>query len=319
MPALYNSNKDIPDDMLLGNLLFYNIGNIHISENDLINIFNKNNLSELYIRKISHSDAFRRATSSIKNYKVTYVDDNKDCFEGRINVDEVVNDQMYIKRIVGVRILNDQKEEVSYVQLGSLTYDRANDRCSVYTEPDAFTHVNSINTVMQQAKSNYTAWSVYHNHDTIKNIVNRIVNSMHPIALMPTGICKFIPKDSKAILYALKNVLNDLSQYVNKSGENVVELIPILDTQEHRNVINDAYESDIQESLQEYSSELTDILKNKKVLSVRQATTYASRYKELMAKTKTYQRLLGTYTNNITMQLQTALKFIDENKEDDNE
>lgn len=316
MPALYQNNKDVPEDMLLGNLLFYNLVNMTVSETDLLDTFTNNNLSQSYIRKISHADAFRRATSSIKNEKVEYVDDNNDIFEGRINVDEVVNDQMYIKRIVGVRVLNDKKEEVSYTQLGSFTYDRANDSIASYIEPGGVFHCAAINPLLHQVEARYMTWATYHNHDTVKNIVNRVVDSMHPIALMPTGICKFIPKTSKDVLYGLKGVLNDLSQYSDTgSGENTVEIIPILDTQEHRNLVNKMYEEEIKETLYNYSMELSEILKNKQTLSSRQAATYVEKYKELSAKVQDYQGLLGTYTQNIHDQLKAAFQLIDDNKE----
>ena len=317
MPALYQNNQDIPEDMLLGSMLFYNLTDMTVSEQDLLDAFTNNNLSQSYVRTISHADAFRRATSSIKNEKVVYTDDNGDQFDGRINVDEVVNDNMYVKRIVGVRVLNDQKEEVSYTQLGSITYDRANDCCATYLEPTSTHYVANITFLFTQVETRYMTWSTYHNHDTIKNIINRIVDSMHPIALMPTGICKFIPKISKDTLYGLKGLLNELSKYSdNGVNENVVEIIPILDTQEHRDLVNKMYEEEIKETLYNYSMELSEILKKKQTLSSRQATTYVEKYRELSAKVNDYQSLLGTYTQNIQDQLKAAFQLIDDNKEE---
>ena len=317
MPALYQNNQDVPEEMLLGNLLFYNLVDMTVEENDLIDVFNNNAMSQSYLRKISHADAFRRASSSIKNEKVIYNDDSGDQFDGRINVDEVTNDKMYIKRIIGVRVLNDQKEEVSYTQLGSVSYDRANDCCSIYIEPIANHYVINVSALFKEIEDRYNLWSSYHNHDTVKNTVNRIVDSMHPIALMPTGICKFIPKTSKDTLYSLKGVLNDLSEYSdNKNEENTVEIIPILDTQEHRDLVNKMYEEEIEETLYNYSMELADILKQRSTLSPRQANTYLERYKELSAKAQDYQNLLGTYTENIQAQLKAAIQLIDDNKEE---
>jgi hypothetical protein len=159
-------------------------------------------------------------------------------------------------------------------------------------------------------------WSTYHNHDTIRNIINRIVYDMHPVALMSTGINKFIPKTSKDTLYALKGVLSDLSQYSdNGYGENVVEIIPFIDTQEQRDLVNKMYEEEIKETLYNYSMELSEILKKKQSLSSRQAATYVEKYRELSAKVKDYQGLLGTYTQNIHDQLQAAFQLIDDNKE----
>ena len=317
MPALYQNNQDIPENMLLGNLLFYNLTDMTVSESDLLTAFKNNNLPESYVRKISHADAFRRATSSIKNEKVTYEDDKSNIFEGRVNVDEVTNDKMYIKRIVGIRILNDQKEEVSYIQLGSITYDRVNDKCDVYIESNIPGTVSNIKVLFDTVSIRYTTWSAYHNHDTIRNIVLRIVESMHPIALMPTGMIKFIPKISKDTLYGLKGLLNDLSQYSdNGTNENVIEILPLMDTQEQRNLVNKMYEEEIKESLYNYSQELTDILKKKVTLSSRQAATYVERYNDLIAKVKDYESLLGTYTDNIHIQLKTAIQRIEDNKEE---
>lgn len=317
MPALYQNNQDVPEDMLLGNLLFYNLVGMTVEENDLINVFNNNNMPQSYLRKISHADAFRRASSSIKNEKVIYTDDTGDQFDGRINVDEVTNDKMYIKRIIGVRVLNDQKEEVSYTQLGSVSYDRANDCCTIYIEQNANHYVANISVLFKEIEDRYNLWSNYHNHDTVKNTVNRIVESMHPIALMPTGICKFIPKTSKDTLYSLKGVLSELSEYSdNKNEENTVEIIPILDTQEHRDLVNKMYEEEIEETLYNYSMELADILKQRATLTPRQANTYLERYKELNAKVQDYQNLLGTYTESIQSQLKAAIQLIDDNKEE---
>lgn len=316
MSALYKDNKDVPEDMLLGNLLFYNLTDMTISESDLTDEFNNNNLSPDYVRKISHADAFRRATSSIKNEKVIFVDDNNNNFEGRINVDEVVNDQMYIKRIVGVRVLNDKKEEVSYVQLGSISYDRAMDSFLSYIENDADKHVSNVVSLFKDVENRYNNWSVFHNHDTVKNIIKRIVDDMHPTALMPTGLVKFIPKTYKDKLYGLEGLLNSLSDYSNNAGEkNTIEIYPFLDTEQSRNRINEMYEEEIKESLYDYSMELADILKKKQTLSVRQATTYTERYKELASKVHDYESLLGTYTQNIKDQLKQAFQFIDDNKE----
>ena len=321
MPALYQNNKDVPEDMLLGNLLFFNLNDMTVDENDLIALFKANNISEDFIRPISHADAFRRASSSIKNATVTYTDDNGDTFEGKINVDEVVNDKMYIKRIVGVRVLNDEQEEVFYKQIGTVSFDRANDSCSSILDPNITNvHNNSdINVylgLLSEIEMKYTKWSKYHNHDTIKNVINRIVTSMHPIALMPTGICKFIPKTSKDTLYGLQGLLHDLSQYTDNNNENTVEIIPILDTQEHRDLVNKMYETEIKEVLYNYSQEIAEILKNKQSISSRQASTYLERYKEIKDKVQDYENLLGTYTESIQSQLKAAFQLIDDNKEE---
>lgn len=321
MPALYNSNKEIPEEMLLGNLLFFSLTDMQLTENDLISVIKNNNLSENYVRKISKADAFRRATSSIKNQNVSYTDANGNMYEGKINVDEVVNDGQLIKRIVGVRVLNDKQEEVFYKQIASVTFDRDTDQCHFTMDqnilnPYNSNDVNNYTQMMGKTVLTYYNWAVNHNSDTIKNTVNRIINSMHPIALMPTGMCKFIPKQYKDTLYGLQGMLSELSKFSTENKENTVEIIPIMDTNEQRNLVSTMYEQEIQDSLYDYSQELASIIKNKTKLSQRQANTYIERYKELTAKASDYQTLLNSYTQSIDSQIRTAIQYVNDNKED---
>ena len=64
--VLCKTNQEIPQDMLLGNLLFTNLIDMKIPVSDLTGIFKSNNIPESYVKTISQADAFRRASSSIK-------------------------------------------------------------------------------------------------------------------------------------------------------------------------------------------------------------------------------------------------------------
>ena len=49
MPALYQNNKDVPEDMLLGNLLFFNLNDMTVDENDLIALFKSSSVFNEYL------------------------------------------------------------------------------------------------------------------------------------------------------------------------------------------------------------------------------------------------------------------------------
>ena len=96
--VLYKTNKEVPQDMLLGSLLFINLTDMKIPANDLINVFDKNNIPKKYVKDISQADAFRRASSSIKN-RILYISDNNGGNDKvRVEVDEVKSDNEGIKR-----------------------------------------------------------------------------------------------------------------------------------------------------------------------------------------------------------------------------
>lgn len=319
MPALYATNKDIPNDMLLGNMLFYNLTEMDLNYTQLQILMIQNHLPTTYVHGISSADAFRRASSSIKNSGVYYSDETGLSFKGKINVDEVVNDKKQIVRIVGVRVLDDQQQEVYYKQIATFCYDRYSELVT-YTESNDIPNERDVldyRVLLDTVTDRYQKWKTNYNHDTIKNMVKHIIDDMFPIPLMPTGICKFISSLHSDELYDLKGLLNDLNQFATNSGtENVVEIIPILDTQEHRDLVSKMSVHDIEDELYDLTQELAVILKNNTKLTSKQATTYTNKYRELNKKITEYDQLLGTYSNNLRSQLSIAIQNIDDNKEE---
>ena len=126
--AICQSNKDIPIDMTLGNLLYYSLADMKITEKELIDLFAMNNIPVSYIRKISAPDAFRRASSSIKNRTMFIVDPNNtnENLKIKIEVDEVKSDSDGVTRIIGRKVIDEDNEEVSYEQIAELIYSRDN-------------------------------------------------------------------------------------------------------------------------------------------------------------------------------------------------
>ena len=125
--ALYQTNQSIPQDMLLGNLLFTNLTDMKVSETELIDIFKNNNVPENYVRKISKADAFRRASSSVKN-QVLFVNNvnTGGADKVRLEVDEIRNDTDSIKQIICVKRVDQANEDIEYEQVGEIVFNRTN-------------------------------------------------------------------------------------------------------------------------------------------------------------------------------------------------
>ena len=98
--VLCKTNQEIPQDMLLGNLLFTNLIDMKIPASDLTGIFKANNIPEHYVKDISKVDAFRRASSSIKNRIFFITDTNGNPEKVHVEIDEVKCDTDSIKRII---------------------------------------------------------------------------------------------------------------------------------------------------------------------------------------------------------------------------
>ena len=303
--------------MLLGNLLFTNLIDMRIPVADLISIFQSNNIPDSYVRTISEADAFRRASSSIKNRILLL---NAATEKVRVEVDEVKSDYEGIKRIIGVKKVDEVAEDISYQPVGEIIFNRANNLCTatpLFAPGDV--DYQAIRDLCDEVENKYQDWSVYHNKDTVRNIINRIISDTHPVNLMPTGLCKFIPQTSTDLLYNLKQALTEMQSYASipTMNRNIMEIIPVIDTEEQRNLIEKNFTAEITDELFSFTQELKDVLQKKQVLSTRTANAYIEKFNILKAKAKEYESLLGIYVDSIYTQIKDSLDLVDQNKDND--
>ena len=315
--VLCKTNQEIPQDMLLGNLLFTNLIDMRIPVADLISIFQSNNIPDSYVRTISEADAFRRASSSIKNRILLL---NAATEKVRVEVDEVKSDYEGIKRIIGVKKVDEVAEDISYQPVGEIIFNRTNNLCTatpLFAPGDV--DYQAIRDLCDEVENKYQDWSVYHNKDTVRNIINRIISDTHPVNLMPTGLCKFIPQTSTDLLYNLKQALMEMQSYASTPtmSRNIMEIIPVIDTEEQRNLIEKNFTAEITDELFSFTQELKDVLQKKQVLSTRTANAYIEKFNILKAKAKEYESLLGIYVDSIYTQIKDSLDLVDQNKDSD--
>ena len=312
--AICQNNQDLPDSMVLGNLLFYSLSDMKVSESDLFTVFSQCNLPIDYIRKISPSDVFRRATSSVKNKVIFFPDPATGLYlKTKVDIDEVRCDDQGIKRIVGIKRINEANEDVSYEQIGIAVFDRAHPSLSSFTLVQPYFGIPECEDIMLEIENNFNDWCVYHTKDTVRNIVNRIVQDTHPVSLTPTGLCKFVPKSHRDILYGLKEAIGELQQYSSQTSGNFMEIIPVIDTEEQRNLIKNASELELKDNLFAFTQELKEVLQNRTILPAKTVTSYLNRFKTLKEQVDDYEGLLGNYLGFLRTQITEATKLIHDN------
>lgn len=319
--VLCKTNQEIPQDMLLGNLLFTNLTDMRIADSDLSAIFKSNNIPESYVRKISEADAFRRASSSIKN-KILYITNpNGGSDKVRVEVDEVRSDYDSIKRIIGVKRVDEANEDIKYEPVGEITFNRQGSVCvAMPLSAPGDTDYQTIRDLCDDVENRYADWSVYHNKDTVRNIINRIISDTHPVNLMPTGLCKFIPSGYTDLMYNLKEALHSMQSYsLQPGGTNIMEIIPVIDTEEQRQLVEKNFTAEITNELFSFTQELKDVLQKRQSLSVRTASSYIDKFNLLKSKAKEYESLLGIYVDSIHQQITESLELVDSNTDTDDE
>ncbi len=315
--AICQSNKDIPVDMTLGSLLYYSLSDMKIKEQELFDLFKQNQLPVDYIRKISAPDAFRRASSSVKNTTLYITDSTTgETMKTKIEVDEVKSDDSGIKRIIGIKAVNEKNEEISYVPVASVEFFRKNEVVSTYVDSSYATN-QDICDLCDEIENKYAEWSVYHTKDTIRNTILRIINDTHPVSLTPTGLCKFVPRSHTDLLYSLKETLTDMEQYCQNPGDhNFIEIIPVINTEEQQDLIKDASTRELKEELFGFTQELKDVLQARQTLPARTVSSYLERFKTLSEKVNDYESLLGNYLGFLKVQITDAVTLVKDNSKD---
>jgi hypothetical protein len=140
---------------------------------------------------------------------------------------------------------------------------------------------------------------------------------MHPISLMPTGICKFIPESKSDVVYNLKELMGLMSSYcVNNNEENIAEIIPVIDTVEQRGLVERNYTVEVVDEMNDLAVALNKAIA-KGTLSSRQASSYIDRFTELKKKAEEYDTMLGIYSTNIRDQLRASLELVNDNTDED--
>lgn len=318
--AICQSNKDIPVDMTLGNLLYYSLSDMKIKESELFDLFKANQLPVNYIRKISAPDAFRRASSSIKNRTMFIVNPNNtsENLKIKIEVDEVKSDSDGITRVIGRKIIDEDNEEVSYEQIAELTYLRDTNIVAYSLRNSDIVNTMEYSKLCMEVQDKFDEWSVYHTKDTIRNTIVRIINDTHPVSLTPTGLCKFVPRSHTDLLYSLKEALKDMEHFCQNAGEhNFMEIIPVINTEEQQDLIKNASTRELKEELHGFTQELKDVLQARQTLAPRTVSSYLERFRVLSSKVSDYESLLGNYLGFLKIQITDAVSLIKDNSEDD--
>lgn len=318
--AICQSNKDIPVDMTLGNLLYYSLSDMKIKESELFDLFKLNQLPVDYIKKISAPDAFRRASSSIKNRTMFIVDPNNtnENLKIKIEVDEVKSDSDGVTRVIGRKVIDEDNEEVSYEQIAELVYLRSSNIVSYNLKNSDVVNTMEYSKLCMEVQDKFDEWSAYHTKDTIRNTIVRIINDTHPVSLTPTGLCKFVPRSHTDLLYSLKETLKDMEHFCQNPGEhNFMEIIPVINTEEQQDLIKNASTRELKEELHGFTQELKDVLQTRQTLAPRTVSSYLERFKTLSGKVSDYESLLGNYLGFLKIQITDAISLIKDNSEND--
>ncbi|WP_421021291.1 DUF6744 family protein, partial [Klebsiella pneumoniae] len=152
-------------------------------------------------------------------------------------------------------------------------------------------------------------WTQFHTKDTVTNIVRRVVNDMNHVSIMPNGRATFIPRNQRSTLENLRGVIEDLKSYHTGNSESIIELIPMMDTSDQRDMVKRRAEMQLSEEANMLLADFADLLA-KDTASVKTVQRYAKRVVDLQVRLGEYEDLIQNKMVVLSNQLQDAMKKI---------
>ena len=307
------SNQNIDRNALLGYMVFYYMSDIRLKQVELEGIFNKNMMPAGYLpQKIFGHDAFRRVTGKIRGSVGINVNGAQQT--AKLNIDEVRNDNDEIVRAVGRKIIDTQTESVAYETVGMLIYDKASEDVT-YSMISGFESEFDYETnYMIPTLTAYTDAMVYHNSDTVRTIVNRVLQAQNPVTIIKGAY--FIPKTHEGEMMALKGVITDLANYANQAKDLPdMRIIPLLDTVEQRDLITRKASNEFARELDDITVELTEVLVSNKELKDITLLRLNNTFQALRDRTNEYSALLNIKLSNTEALFTRALELFTQAKQ----
>lgn len=308
-PAVIRSNADISTSELLGFLEFHSIRDLRIHKDDLARIFADNGLDtkKFLPDKIHAHDAFRRATKEVESsIQINY--GGKQDQKARLLVREVKSDENLVIRHLVREVVNDKDERLDYNTIGRIVLERKTEQVSTdYNH--SYLSEYPYDKVLDTVRHLYNDWINYHTRETINNITRRVINSMNHISIMPNGKATFLPRTQRTTLDALAGVIRDLEPYHVGGEKSIIEIIPVIDTIEQRDMVARRAEADIQDAANQLIVDFDDLLTQEKV-SVKSVRAYAERFVQLQMKLEEYEDIVHKKMDALQRQLEEAMERI---------
>lgn len=301
---------------LLGYLTFMSIGNLKVHKNDLEKSFQNAGLSlnQFQPGDIRPSDAFRRATSTLRNAKID-INYNGGQAKAIIDITEFITPTETL-RYIGRKVVDEKNRNLDYQKISIMRFDRNTNQ--VDFDPVSIVYLSEApyDNMLQSIVNLYNDWCIYHTKDTVRNICNKVVNSLMPTPVAAVqgepSVAKFIPVTFETELMGLKQVIGDLSSHHLNNSESACQYIELFESDANKMLLNAAVHGDVKAKVQTLINDMAETLKKKGAITVDAGSRMAQKLQEMKREVAHYSNLLGTSMGVLEKQIVTALIRVDE-------
>lgn len=302
-PKQYSQLKP---DSLLGYLEFHSIPELRIHKSEFATLWHKHGLSgEFLPGEIRACDAYRRATATAR--RTVFVNWQGNQYTARLMVREVKSDVKEIVRLLVREVVDTRNEVLDYAVVGKMTFSREKETVSIYCE-HGYSSEFDYQKILDETVTTFNDYINYHTRDTVRNIVNKVINSTNPVRIIPRSQGKFIPKRNYVTLLGLQGLLQDLKPY-STTQECCMDIIPIVDTVEQRQLVarrvNAEFGTELDNLVAELAKQLNSGNQNINMDTVKRMV---SRAQDIQKRVAEYEKVLNVRLSVLRSQIAEFVK-----------
>jgi len=293
MTAVDDYTDQVKTDTIpkLGNLIWYSISNVRISQPDL-----KASLVGTFLEGTSpgmpkDADTFRRICSGAERKKLETGD--PEIFKNAlIRTASAPNEDLIVRRIV-IEVVTPSNKRLDYFQTIDVEFNKETSHINFRThkwDPIAQQIANDI-------KTQFEIWKGHLNSYAVREWVRSAVIGMKATHVKPTGGIYFVSKEHEA-------ELEELEGLVSKLGSSSVHFLPLVDTGKQREMLKAAFESESIGEIDELLAEIAAITSdpNKKITE-KAYNQLMDRFDHLGDKLDDYNLILKTNMGQVGARL----------------
>lgn len=267
-------------EFFLGRLVWYSVSEVKVSHADLGNALVKTGLNAYLPRVPLDADVFRRCSKAAQRRKTAT--QTPGIFHNFLVRELGYDDAKVYRRIVQEEVDQGGKR-LNYSEVMKLDFDRA----SSTIESAPLNGVDpEVDAMVAEIKQEFNTWKGCLNSYAVRELIRRIIMSLHGTLVRPGGGIYFIEESHAPTV----DKLEELASYL--PGATHVHSLPLVDDQKQRAMVRRAFEAEASDEIDAMLTEITDIkAKGVKITSDRYAQ-FADRFQSLQTKAKEYSGLL---------------------------
>lgn len=229
---------------VIGHLCWYSVGEDLYDREELRKSLLYNGLSETNLpNAIRPADAFRRATKDVEMRRVET--DQEGVYENYIIRNVVSNDDIVQRNIVKETV-DSKGARLDYVSEVEMTFDR-----KAETFNYSVTSGGMAEELAEEASKLFDIYLTHHNATAIRACAIKILQTMSPTPVRPSGGVYFVPAKHSLKLDCLVGFLRSFQK-----GEG--QMIPLIDTEDNRDMVKQKLYEHLQRTLHGCNETLTN-------------------------------------------------------------